>query len=678
MLARPSSSLGPAEKGILATVSAKRTERLLTLVMLLLSTRRGWTKEELFREIEQYEQASTPAAREKLFDRDKATLREQGIPLESFTEDSLFENDNTSTRYRIDAEDYRLPGMSFTAAESAALTIAAGMWEEASLGSAASRALRKLQGRGVDAEPVPASPIDARIRTNEPFWDELWQATSGRRVIRFGYRAASTGEERERTVQPWGMGSRFGHWYLVGFDVDRQAERWFRLTRMTTPPAVQPGSYTVPPEFSMSASLATLAAGQTGLHATVAVRTGTCHILRARPGATTTERGDGWDTLEYTYTDQATAAGEIASFGQNAQALSPQPLVAEVLRRLESAARALREAPPTFSFSEDAPPRSAVSHAVSTEDRLLRLLDLVPYLLNHPGVEVAEAARAFGVSPSQLIRDVELLFVSGPRFYPDGLIDIHLDDDRIHITDPQSLGDPIRFGLDEVCALLVGLDTLINLPGLPDDSAVRSASEKLRSGAGDAARMNESIAARVTEDEVAPVLATVRAGIEQRKQLHLRYVVPARDEVTERNVEPLRAFLHDDIWYLDAWCHRARGRRNFRLDRMQQVDVTDLPATAEAESPPVIFDPSTADQTVVLVLGAGARWIAQSYSAVRTAETNDGRLAAEIRLNTTGRLPSLVASLGGECTVVMPGDARKNALSFVDAALNVYGQHGSN
>lgn len=194
-------------------MSAKRTERLLTLVMLLLSTRQGWTKEELFREIEQYEQAPTVAAREKLFDRDKATLRDQGIPLESNTSDPLFENDNASTRYRINAEDYRLPGMSFTAAESAALTIAAGMWEEASLGSAASRALRKLQGRGLGTESAPPLPIDARIRTNEPFWDELWQATSARRVIRFGYRAASTGEERDRTVQPWGMGSRFGNWY---------------------------------------------------------------------------------------------------------------------------------------------------------------------------------------------------------------------------------------------------------------------------------------------------------------------------------------------------------------------------------------------------------------------------------------------------------------------------------
>ena len=58
-------------------MSAKRTERLLTLVIMLLSSRRGFTKEELFEEIDLYREATSAAAREKLFDRDKAALREQ-------------------------------------------------------------------------------------------------------------------------------------------------------------------------------------------------------------------------------------------------------------------------------------------------------------------------------------------------------------------------------------------------------------------------------------------------------------------------------------------------------------------------------------------------------------------------------------------------------------------------
>ncbi len=79
-------------------------------------------------------------------------LREQGIPLESFSEDPLFETDNTVQRYRINAEEYQLTGVTFTAEEYTFLSLAAGMWDPASLDSAASRAMRKLSLRTPGAE----------------------------------------------------------------------------------------------------------------------------------------------------------------------------------------------------------------------------------------------------------------------------------------------------------------------------------------------------------------------------------------------------------------------------------------------------------------------------------------------------------------------------------------------
>lgn len=664
---------GYSEAGILAIVSAKRTERLLTLVMLLLSRHQGWTKDDLFREIEPYAQAPTPAAREKLFDRDKAALREQGIPIESFSEDLFFDNDNTTTRYRINAEDYRLPGMSFTPAEAVALTVSAGMWEEAALGAAASRALRKLYGRGVGDGMGSRLSIDARIRTNEPFWDELWHATTGRRTIRFRYRAASTGEERQRTVQPWGMGSRFGHWYLIGFDVERQAERWFRLTRMTAPPTMIEGDYSVPGSFTMAASLASLNAEKRSIGAQVAVRTGTCQILRTRPGASIAEGGSGWDTVAYSYSDEGTAAAEIASLGANARALSPESLVLEVQRRFSGAVQALRQDPPSFSFPDNPAPVQTGTNR-TTEHRLLRLLALVPYLLNHPGVEVETAARDFGISPAQLIKDVELLFVSGPRFYPDGLIDIQLEDNRIQVSDPQGLGDPIRFDLDEVCALLVGLDALSALPGLPDSSAVLSARNKLRAAAGDSGRVDDSLATVIAEDDVTAALKCIRMGIETRRQLRLRYVVAARDEVTDRFVEPLRTFLQNDSWYLDAWCHDAQGRRNFRLDRIRNVELTDKPATyiPDDDNPPALFDPSGSDTLVVLILTPSAHWMAQSYAAERTVQLDDGRLVVEVRVASIAWLPGLVSSSAGDCVIAAPSGLREEAREFAELALRGY------
>ena len=157
-------------------MSAKRTERLLTLVIMLLSSRRGFTKEELFEEIDLYREATSAAAREKLFDRDKAALREQGIPLESFSEDTLFDNDNTVQRYRISAEDYRLGGVTFQPEEYAVLNLAAGVWDQGSLDSAASRALRKLSSRSTDGGIELTPLIQPRITTDAPYWDIVWQA----------------------------------------------------------------------------------------------------------------------------------------------------------------------------------------------------------------------------------------------------------------------------------------------------------------------------------------------------------------------------------------------------------------------------------------------------------------------------------------------------------------------
>ncbi len=646
-------------------------------MVLLLSTRRGYTKEELFREIELYAQASSAAAREKLFDRDKAILREQGIPIESFSDDALFENDNSARRYRINAEEYRLPGMVFTPAESAALALAAGMWDQASLDSAATRAMRKLQARGVAPDAGTGRALEPRIRTNEPHWEEVWRATTSRRIIRFTYRAASTGEEQGRTVHPWGMGTRFGHWYLVGFDAARSSERWFRLSRMTSAPAVVEGTYTVPADFSMSVSLADLDRVGDTHQARVSVRSLTCQILRTMHGATIEEdTGDGWDTVRYPYGDEPAAAARIASLGPHAVVKMPSSLVRSVKARLGAAGSALREAPPSFSFPIPPPPR-ALPRKSSAEAHLRRLLDLVPYLMNNPGVHIDSAAANFGVTRTELESDLRLLFVSGPRYYPDGLIDIQLEDDRIHISNPQGLAEPVRLGMDEACTLIVGLDTLRNLPGLEEDSAVATAQAKLMEAAGDAGRIGSSIATSLAEEDVTPTLERIRSGIAAGVRIKLTYLVPARDEITHREIEPVRAFLHNDVWYLEAWCLTAESKRNFRLDRMQSVELTDVPAEHRSSQssggfPGALFEPSSTDELVTLVLAPGAAWVAESYGAERTALLDDGRLAAEIRVATSTWVPGLVASLGGAATIAAPEPLRERAARVIDSAVSHY------
>ncbi|MGV0110952.1 helix-turn-helix transcriptional regulator [Arthrobacter sp. CP30] len=655
-------------------MSAKRTERLLTLVIMLLSSRRGFTKEELFDEIDLYREATSVAAREKLFDRDKAALREQGIPLESFSEDTLFDNDNTVQRYRISAEDYRLGGVTFLPEEYAVLNLAAGVWDQGSLDSAASRALRKLSSRSTDGGTELTPLIQPRITTDAPYWDIVWQALTTRTPLRFPYRAASTGREEVRTVHPWGMGARFGHWYVVGYDTTRKAERFFRLSRMTGEPVVLSGTFDVPDSFDMNRTLSSLSRSEPDRTAVVAVRPGSCQVLRVRKDAEVLQTGEEWDILRVPYAASSPMAATITGLGTNARVEEPQELAVEVGRLLEKAYNAALAAPQGLEITDGV--RPAPRRKSSSQDHLLRLLDLVPYLLAHPGSEVGETARRFDVSESQLTKDLDLLFVSGPRHYPDGLMDVNIEDGRIYLTNARDLAEPVKLSMDEACSLIVGLQALRELPGMRNNEAIVSAQTKLTAAAGDAARIGTAVATKLTEDDIDPTLEVLQAALHSGVRVEVDYFVPTRDEITHRLLEPIRIFLHQDTWYLEAWSVDSDGLRNFRLDRIQRAALTDQPATASIDEESLArgrkavspYRSGAKDRTVTLVLEPRARWIAAQYNAEAVQELGDDRLAARLRVASSTWIPGLVAGLGGSAAVVAPEELRQETLQWLAAA----------
>jgi proteasome accessory factor B len=73
-------------------------------------------------------------------------------------------------------------------------------------------------------EELAAIPVDHRQST-------LFRAVLERRVCRFDY--PSNDGVALRVVEPWRVGYERGHWYLTGFDLDRDDQRRFRLDRMS-------------------------------------------------------------------------------------------------------------------------------------------------------------------------------------------------------------------------------------------------------------------------------------------------------------------------------------------------------------------------------------------------------------------------------------------------------------
>ena len=659
-------------------MSVSRTERLLNLLIALLNTRYGLHRSEL-REKVYHDTSGNDVAFGRMFERDKNDLRAMGFDVETLTDMGWSEDDPATTRYRIGKESNRLPDVQLGPEEWTVLLLASQLWERAALGTAAQSALRKLQASGRLAEVQLPAGVQPRIKPAGQAFDDIVAAMHARHPVTFTYLAGSTGKEEERIVEPWGLGSRFGQWYLMGYDRIRQAARQFRLSRITSAVGtLAREQYAPPANFNIRTELDRLP--ELPLRtAVVDVRSGHLLALRRRavegaPEQVSGHPGEGYDRIVLQYRDPEVLAEELASYGPDALAVEPDELAGAVRRRLQAAARFSAAPVPAYSFTDN---RARTGRKGTSEDQLKRMLQLVPFLVHNQGLHIQDVARHFGVTREELEADLRILICSGlPEGYPDDLLDIQWEDDHVFITQDLDLKKPVRFTVDEACALLTGLETLNGLPDLPGGGALESVTLKLLAAAGEEGLRAASIAGPQVAPADAETHATVRQAIESRSQLHLTYLSPQRDAVTERDVDPLRLYSLDNTWYFEAWCHLVDGVRNFRLDRIQDVHPNGKPAseTAAREGgvPAKLFTANDDDTTVTVQLTRQGRGLAEDYNAERTAELPDGGLVADIRFGNTAWLPMFVAQHGGAARILAPAEVADAAREWLAAAVDRY------
>ncbi|MFP3461578.1 WYL domain-containing protein [Arthrobacter globiformis] len=658
-------------------MSAQRTERLLNLLIALLNSRYGLRRSEL-REKIYAGGAASDAAFGRMFERDKNDLRDFGFDVETVTDLGWSSDDPGTTRYRIGKESNRLPDVELTPDEWTVLLLASQLWEQAALGTAAGNALRKLQAAGGLADVELPAGVQPRIKPAGQAFEDLVAAMHAQHAVRFLYLAGSTGREEERIVEPWGLGSRFGQWYLVGHDRGRGAKRYFRLSRFTSAVTVlDRESFTPPAGFNVRDELNSLPELPVS-SAVVDVRSGKLLGLRKRAAAAApdSEADAGWDRLSVPYRDAEVLGEELASYGPNVRVVSPAELSLAVQRRLANAA-AFTDAPaPSYSFSHAASGKRTRNR--TSEDQLKRMLQLVPFLVRNQGLPIEEVADRFGVTRQELEDDLLILICSGlPQGYPDELLDIQWEEGHVFISQSMELNRPVRFTVDEACALLTGLETLNGLPELAEGSALDSVTLKLMAAAGEEGLR----AAALSGPEVGPGnsanLEVIRDAIESGSQLHLVYLSPQKDTFSERNVDPLRLYSLDNTWYFEAYCHSAAGLRNFRLDRIEDLTPTGRPVssgiTPDGGFPAKLFTPNDDDTLVTIQLTARGAGLADDYYAERTAPLPDGGLVAEIRFGNTAWLPMFVAQHGGTARILEPESLARASRDWIAAALALYG-----
>lgn len=310
-------------------------ERLVNLVVALMATEQGLTKDTILSSVagyrEQYEAGASKDALEKMFERDKENLRGLGVPIETIG-DRADPEDLREARYRVPTAEYSLPeDISFSPAEVALLNIAGSVWGSESLSADARSGLRKIRALGI-AVDEPIIGYAPRIRARDAAFPALQRAIEQCRVVTFRYLRPGDARSRERRIRPLALLEYEARWHVFGFDLTMDAERTFLLSRIV-------GDVTVTRERFDEAlregagerALAGLESVAGRQRALLEVHPGTEAALRLSRRADPAPQG-----IVVPYVDLHVFADELASYGPEVRVVAPDDLRDEVIRRLRA------------------------------------------------------------------------------------------------------------------------------------------------------------------------------------------------------------------------------------------------------------------------------------------------------------------------------------------------------
>lgn len=307
----------------------------MNLVIALLVSQGYVSKDRIRRVVEGYRD-QTAEAFEKMFERDKEELREIGIPIELGSNDKMFDDE---PGYRIRRDAFELPRIDLEPDEAAAVGLAARVWQHARLARQTSTAVLKLKAAGVAVDSEALTLVEPLLAASEAAFEPLWDAVVARRQVAFGYRRPGH-EPTVRRVQPWGVLSWRGRWYVIGHDLDRAAERMFRLSRITGPVAATGpvNAFGVPAGTDLRALARQLEPRPAEGTATVRLLAGQGQALRRR--ASSVAAGDGGDVVELPLLDPVLLAEEVVALGPAAVVIAPPDVREAVVHRLQRLAGA--------------------------------------------------------------------------------------------------------------------------------------------------------------------------------------------------------------------------------------------------------------------------------------------------------------------------------------------------
>jgi len=294
--------------------------------------------------------------------------------------------------------------------------------------------------------------------------------------------------------------------------------------------------------------------------------------------------------------------------------------------------------------------------------RTARALDLIPYILEHPGISLDELATAFATSKEQLVSDLNLLFVCGlPGYTPLELIDLAFEDEIVSVIDPQVLDHPRTFTRGEVVALQLALNTLADFPALSKEmqGAVLSISKRLHDLLP---TQISDLAARlaVTNDGLPEnwiaTISTISQALQRGRWLRFNYLSATDEKPSSRSIIPQSLTRKGEWYYLEAYLPEIKEMRTFRIDRISELTSVEPSEEWRATEPslPAAIDPY---QARLIVTPPAIAFLEENSAIVTDRRDNDRGAEVVVEIFDLEWLIREVLAFGGALVLLEPQSA---------------------
>ena len=277
--------------------------------------------------------------------------------------------------------------------------------------------------------------------------------------------------------------------------------------------------------------------------------------------------------------------------------------------------------------------------------RALRSMDLIPYVLENPGVSIAELSAKFSVTQAQIESDLQLVFMCGlPGYTPYELIDVAFEDGVVSVIDPQVLDKPRKFSSNEIVVIALGLKILIDI-----NQTNSTALTKLKQLSEKIAKLGSNKSILMAGDvSTFPFFEIISKSISEQRILDLQYHSLTKDEITQRKVLPEKLYFLNGSLYLAALDIDIDSDRVFKVDLIKECKVGEQVAAKKVLE-------SSIETTVILdVQKQNRNFIERNSSIITAIQENGDSTRVHLQVSNLDWIKLTVLSNAPGITVVTP------------------------